>query len=525
MWSEKRLKISLNGTEIEVKEGATIGDLFSVAGYDYDDKGIFAIIRPVEKKEVSRIRSYVIKTSKGDLKIELISDSSKEIGPDKYFNHHESSVSEPQTFDLQRFKDSSVEWTDKNTVAFGPVEMNLSIDQEEHDFNSYDVFFGSTGYLTKNSYLIISKKRHRASYGSPKNPAFAKIVYGKSVLEHLTVGDYIIDISPDLEIEELSNSIVSTDIGINLEEGDKVLTYIGVRLNDKAVKGSEHFLFVVNDGFLNIKEIGYTYIANDDLLGEEVLNEVKLSRKRGSITVRTSGKGKGKIFIYKQDRVASNDHSSIGWVEDGLKLIYLARRGDLVKVNTNIKRISLVGKSVRDAIDLCSKNDLSLEYKNGAEDYIVVRQDPQYSFEVLKKKSVKVEAVPEDRIANVVFYHDKAPNTIKLFKKELGLNRYPICRLTVFFHYKNMWLFQPNLTGLILPENKPSEKVFKGEIGVTNQAAKRMGMIGIKLENDEKYGPSGETFKATNIIGRLLEIDKLKKLKEKDVLYIRDYHE
>lgn len=507
------MKISLNGDEVEIKEGSTISDLFSITDYPYDGKGVFAIIRAVEKKEKSEIKSYIIRTSKGDLKIELISSDlkSEEIQPDKI-----------QTFDLQLFKDSSVEWTDKNSVAFGPVSLNIPVSDEVCEFNSYDVFFGSTGYLTKNSYLIFSKKRHKASYGSPKNPVFAKVVSGKSVLEHLTVGDYIININPDLEVEELSNSIVSTDTKIGLEDGDKVLTYLNVILNDKSVKGSEHFLFAVDDGFLNIKETGHTYVANDDLVGEDIVHEVKSPRKRGTITVRTSGNGKGKIFVYKQDRGASNDHSLIGWVDNGLRLVDLVRKGDLVKVSTNIQRISLIGRNVKDAIDLCSKNNISLDYTNLEEDYIVVRQDPLYSFDILKKKSVKIEAVPEEKIANVVFYYDKAPNTLKLFKKELGLDKYPIGILTVFFHYNKMWLFKPNLTSLILPENKPSEKVLKGEIGVTNQAAKRMGMIGIKLDDDEKYGPSGETFQATNIIGKMLDIDKLKDLKENDILYIRE---
>jgi len=47
----------------------------------------------------------------------------------------------------------------------------------------------------------------------------------------------------------------------------------------------------------------------------------------------------------------------------------------------------------------------------------------------------------------------------------------------------------------------------------------------IKLEDDNRYGPTGEVFKATNIIGRVLEMNKLKRLKENDILYIREYHE
>lgn len=44
----------------------------------------------------------------------------------------------------------------------------------------------------------------------------------------------------------------------------------------------------------------------------------------------------------------------------------------------------------------------------------------------------------------------------------------------------------------ILPENTPEKKVLAGEIGITNQAAKRMGTIGVRLIDDDLFSPTGE---------------------------------
>ena len=90
--------------------------------------------------------------------------------------------------------------------------------------------------------------------------------------------------------------------------------------------------------------------------------------------------------------------------------------------------------------------------------------------------------------------------------------------------YENTYIFKAEKPAErykeILPENTPKEKVASGEIGVTNQAAKRMGMVGVKTKDDDLFGPTGEKFISTNIIGRILEIEKLLNFKEGDKIYV-----
>jgi UPF0288 family protein (methanogenesis marker protein 3) len=49
-----------------------------------------------------------------------------------------------------------------------------------------------------------------------------------------------------------------------------------------------------------------------------------------------------------------------------------------------------------------------------------------------------------------------------------------------------------------------------------------MGMVGVKTEDDDLFGPTGERFASTNIIGRILDIDKLKHFKDGDVMYVTE---
>jgi len=93
----------------------------------------------------------------------------------------------------------------------------------------------------------------------------------------------------------------------------------------------------------------------------------------------------------------------------------------------------------------------------------------------------------------------------------------PLGPLPVFYTYENTYLFRAEKEAEtykeINPENIPVKEVKAGEIAVTNQAAKRYGMIGIKLIDDAKYGPTGEKFGCTNIIGKVIHPERLKGIK------------
>jgi UPF0288 family protein (methanogenesis marker protein 3) len=105
-----------------------------------------------------------------------------------------------------------------------------------------------------------------------------------------------------------------------------------------------------------------------------------------------------------------------------------------------------------------------------------------------------------------------------------GLKERPVGPLPTYFVYENTLLFKPEIDAVsykeILPENKPTGPVPAGSIAVSNQVAKKIGLVGVKLAEDRRYGPSGEKFEATNVIGRVLEPEKLKEVKEGEIVYV-----
>jgi len=67
----------------------------------------------------------------------------------------------------------------------------------------------------------------------------------------------------------------------------------------------------------------------------------------------------------------------------------------------------------------------------------------------------------------------------------------------------------------IIPENTPTGCVKAGELGVTNMSRHHVGLIGVRLEDNDEFGPTGEPFNATNIIGRITKgLKMLKNLKK-----------
>jgi len=49
-----------------------------------------------------------------------------------------------------------------------------------------------------------------------------------------------------------------------------------------------------------------------------------------------------------------------------------------------------------------------------------------------------------------------------------------------------------------------------------------MGTIGVRLIDDDLFGPTGEKFSSTNIIGRILEPERLIGIKKGDAIYVSE---
>ncbi len=502
------LSIEINGKKLEIKEGSSLKDAIELAKAFYIPGATVGIIKTGAQKEQAT-SEYKIITNKGEFRIELSGDSTLW----NKFNHS--------------FLDKNAHWETANSIAFGPVETDIIPQRIEQKYNRFDVFFGTGGYDAKNTYLMFAKNKHISDYGSPKDAVFAKIISGKNIITNLKQGDTILKIEPVIQWETLLDKISTSDMNVKLEDGMKIFTYFKVDLVNESPEGAEHFLALIRKKLFIVDTFSHSFISDDALKGEGCQYEHWDARSEGAVAVRTDGLGNGRVYIYKEDRTSSAVHSVVGHVSAGIELIKTADAGSKLCVLSNPERVMILGMSFKDAEKMLAERGLKLE-KSGytGEDAIIVEQDPDTTIEIISAGVVTGLGVSSDKIINVSFYDDLAPITLDFFRHSLRLKDRPLGPLPVVYTYENTYLFKSEKEAEaykeINPENVPRTKVKAGEIGVTNQAARRYGMVGVRLTDDEKYGPTGEKFECTNIIGKVIEPERLKGIKVGDIIYIRE---
>lgn len=500
--------IEVNGQKLEVNDGAVLKNALELAKAFYFPGTTIGILKAGTKKEETT-SEYKILTTKGEFRIELTGEHGL----------------------WMRFKQDLINirahWDTFNSIAFGPVETDVIPERVEKKFNRYDVFFGTGGYDAKTTYLMFSKDKHISDYGSPRDAVVGKIISGKSVFAGLKQGDTILKIEPVIKWETLLDKISTADLSTKLEDGMRIFTYFKVDLVNESPEGAEHFLALIRKKTFNVDTFSNSFISDDSLKGEGCPYEHWEARSEGTVAARTDGMGNGRIYIYKTDRTSSAVHSAVGHVTEGIELIRIAQAGSKLAVISNPERVMILGMEFAQAEKILDARGLKLE-KRGytGDDAIIVEQDPKTTVEILHHGGTSGLGVRSDKIIDVRFYDDLAPITLDFFRHSLGLKDLPLGPLPVIYTYENTFLFRSEKEAEaykeINPENVPKKEVKAGEIAVTNQAAKRYGMIGVKLIDDAKYGPTGEKFQCTNIIGKVIDPERLKGMKAGDIVYIRE---
>jgi len=81
--------------------------------------------------------------------------------------------------------------------------------------------------------------------------------------------------------------------------------------------------------------------------------------------------------------------------------------------------------------------------------------------------------------------------------------------------------------GYLVPENEFKEMVLKGDLGVTNMSRPNRGLIGIRLQESDEFGPTGEERYGTNLAGKVLSDlgTLMRDLKDGDIIYLREVKE
>ncbi|MHC1602559.1 MAG: methyl-coenzyme M reductase-associated protein Mmp3 [Methermicoccaceae archaeon] len=500
--------ISLDGKKEEVRADATIAEVMEQHGIAHVRGTKVGVLRATSKEKMKTDR-FVLHTTRGDVELK-VALSAADV--------------------LAGFGGLPVVWKDDKSVMFGYHPVSIEPSTEEIHYERGDVFFATSGFEAEKGELAFSLKRHSAAYGGSEKGEAGRVIRGEHVLDQMGEKDQIRSIEPVFEVKRAKDFLLTDDLTQTVPEGAMLFTGVDIALSASAPVGSEHVLAALAGGVLDVDVSTASFASCDGLQGELCPFEELAARRRGTVSVRTEGFGGGRIYISKQDRASSWMHSVVGEVVGGMELLDFAGEKDRLTVRLKPERLSLYGHTFKDAEEMVAERGVVLERDGYVEDDgIIVAQDPHTTLDTIEHKKVKALGAPPSQVLDVLIYRKEAPASVKYLSRALGLAYKPIGEFSVVFTYENTILLKPESTPKLelLPENTPSGMVAAGEMGITNQAAKRSGVFGLKLLDDKRYGPTGEKFHATNIVARVEseQFYKLRGLKQKDVVYMREKRE
>mgnify|MGYP003289020096 CR=1 FL=1 len=508
--------IKINGEEIEVAEDSTIQDVIDETNAPYTPGSIVCLIKG--KKELEKnINKYKIKTNQGSIIIQL--DESEEAKPlvDVWKNQYDD------------FVDLDIRWSTPTEVAIGPIVTDLEPTSDEYKYYEGDVVLSLSSFSNESTHLILLKENTTNVYSVPpyNKGIFARVIGGKKTLENLTDEDKVTGIEPIIERSTTTDSASVSDLSTVLEEGNELYTYVSFEVDEDSPVCVEHLFSLIKGGRIKVSYDSESFLGFYDLAGLEKPKEKTTQRERGTITIRNTGVGVGKLFIYRQNRVLTPNHTTVGKIVNGMEIIDIAKENDFITVKSEQKRLMLLNKTQAEATEILS--NLGIEHMIDGlidDDAIIVEQNPKHTIDILKEGHVITKAIKKEDLCSVKFV-DNAPRSVKYFKLLSGLIENPIGKIKVHFSVPGMHIVifegdKKAAKGLV-PENNPVDKVIRGQIGITNMASKSAGLIGIRFEDNFEFGPTAETFEATNIIGDITsDYEYLEKLKEGVVVYVTE---
>jgi putative methanogenesis marker protein 3 len=412
-------------------------------------------------------------------------------------------------------------------VALGPITTDLKPTRDEHEYQTWDVILSLSGFTAEATHIIFSKEKHKSVYGAPQenNGVFARVIGGKKTIMELTDDDVVKSVKPVVERKSIIQSAAITKLETEIFDGNELFTYVLIEPSNKSPSSVEHLYALSENGVLTVDYESDSFVGFYGLQGLEKEPEHIGQRRRGTVTLRNKGNGIGRIYVYREDRVSTPSHTVIGNVTKGIQLMDIAGKGDKVTVQTVPHRIMTLGLIQKEAEELLKSRGIE-QIREGSQDdnAIVVTQNPKYTMEIIDQKQVKTMGVPDSKIVYVEIY-DKVPRSAWYFQKITGLLDSPVGSLDVLFAFPGMKVMMfkgnPKESKNLIPENIPIGCVKAGEIGVTNMSRRQIGVIGVRFENNDEFGPTGEPFPGTNIVGKVLEgIENLEKFKEGDTVYV-----
>ena len=504
------ITIHLDGERVDVSEGSTLGSLFRFG------PGIsVGIIRP-STQEQAKTGNFTISTTAGEVVIEITGQNA-------------DLLESPEI--VQKL---SLHWGDRYTAAFGPFPSSIHPSRKPYLYERGDVVLGCGGYEPARSYLIFSKIRHSADHGADEQGGiFGKVISGRAVLDRWTTGDRVTRIEPVVSWADTSRSFTTTDMSLIVEDGMRIITHVNViaqgyspeRITTEAAGSVEHMLLALQSGKFMVSRATSTHILDSRLAGTAgIETEFRHPRREGTVTVRTSGQLEGGIYIYRDDVPSSLVHNVTGHVVHGIELVKLAHEHDVLAISVLPQRIDLLGKSLVRAKEISTERGILINIDTDEGGRIVVSQEPGNTLDILKEGAVSVTTAPLGKVIDIRLDDEKAPISCDIFRRLTGLKEHDAGMIPVFFKFDDVVLFRsPIPPGIkINPENTPKDEVPAASLAITNDSRKGSGIVGVRLSANKEFGPTSEPFEGTNLIGHVIDTDKLKNVKEREKMYIRE---
>ena len=508
--------IKVNGKEIDVAEGSTIQDVIDETNAPYTPGSIICLIKG--KKELEKnITKYKIKTTQGSIIIELLGDEEAKPLVDVWKNQYEE------------FTDLSIRWSTPTEVAIGPIVTDLEPTHDEFKYYEGDVVLSLSSFSNESTHLILLKENTTNVYGVPpyNKGIFARIIGGKKTLAELTDDDVVTSIEPIIERSTTTDSASVSDLSTVLEAGNELYTYISFEIDENSPVCVEHLFSLIKGNRIKVHFDSNSFLGFYDLEGIDKPKENTTQRVRGTITIRNNGGGVGRMYVYRENRVLTPNHTTVGRITAGMELIDIAKKDDFITVESKQKRLLLLSKSQGEASKLLAEAGIE-HIREGVtdDDGLIVEQSPRHTIDILNEGKVVTKAVDPEKVVEVKFV-DNAPRSVKYFKLISGLLENPVGKIKIHFAVPGMHITifegDKKLAKGLIPENNPVDVVNECEIGITNMSAKAAGLIGVRFEPNREFGPTAESFGATNIIGKMVaNTEGLEDLKEGVEVYVRE---
>ena len=513
------IEIHLDGTRLEKEKPLTLQELLP----ERKPGTTVAVIRPTEGAlaETRNIRLY---TTVGEAVVEL-TDTGLKLAKEGVFNVFFESLQGAECYNLG--------WADRYTAAFGPCTSSIKPSRKTHRYSKDDVILGCGGYDPKRTYLIFSKLDHIADHGAAADGGVVgHVVSGRSVLNEWSRGDSITRVERVFSWTDQSLSFTTSDGGQVVEDGMHIISHVRAiaegyaegEIDTGTAESVEHLLITLEEGVFSVGRAASTHIRDESMIRTDVPAELQSARLEGTITVRTEGKSRGCVYIYTKDIPSSASHTVVGRVTHGIELVKLAQEKDLLSVMVTPERLDLLGYHVQHAREVAGRRGFSLEPDTDENERIIVGQDPGTTLEVLKAGKVAVITRAPSQVIEIRLDDEAAPATCEIFREVTGLKQHHVGAMPLYFHFEDVYLFKPPIkTGTkINLENIPEREVPANSLAMTNDSRKGSGLVGVRTSANREFGPTSEPFGGTNVIGTVLEPEKLKGCKEGELVFIKE---